>query len=98
MIFIPVLKNNFPLLEYVERVTAFFQFLDEDLNLDDESLVSDDKQEPEDLLHRLRTHSRGANVVTADGRYGLLNIGVSFPGENTAKEVKQFMTEVKSVA
>jgi len=84
-------------IKYVERVTAFFQFLDEDLNLDDEFLFSDEKQEPEDLLHQLRTHSRGANVVTADGRYGLLNIGVSFPGENTAKEVKQFMTEVKSV-
>ena len=79
-------------IRYIERVTAFFQFLD------DESLVTNVNQEPEDLLHRLRTHSRGTNLITADGRYGLLNIGVSFPGENTAKEVKQFMTEVKSVA
>jgi len=79
-------------IRYIERVTAFFQFLD------DESLVTNDNQEPEDLLHRLRTHSRGTNLITADGRYGLLNIEVSFPGENTAKEVKQFMTEVKSVA
>ncbi|MFT5396527.1 MAG: putative RND superfamily exporter protein [Gammaproteobacteria bacterium] len=83
-------------VKYVERVTAFFQFVDEDINFD-ASLDSDENQEPEDLLHRLRTHSRSTNLITADGRYGLLNIGVSFPGENTAKEVKQFMTEVKSV-
>lgn len=84
-------------IKYVERVTAFFQFLDEGLNLDDEFTVSDENQEQEYLLHQLRTHSRGTNLITADGRYGLLNIGVLFPGENTAKEVKQFMTEVKSV-
>lgn len=93
--FYPEFEQHLYNIEHVEDVKGFFQFLDGDTNFNDESMSSGD--EPEHLLQKLRTQSKSTNLITADGLIGLLNIGVTLPGVNTAKEVKQFMSELESV-
>jgi len=83
-------------IDYVERVTGFFQFLEADVSFDDLN-TSESYETPENLLKRLQTNSASKNMITTDGRMGLVNIGIALPHENTAKEVKSFMTAVESV-
>lgn len=93
----PVLEQQLASIEHVGRVTGFFQFLEDEGNLEVEVVESAVNESAEDLLLRLRAHPRGVNMIAADGRFGLLNVGVSLPGINTAKEVKQFMSTVETV-
>ncbi len=93
--FYPEFEQNLYNIEHVKDVKGFFQFLDEDISFNDESMGTND--DPEYLLQKLRAQARSTNLITADGQIGLLNIGVTLPGVNTAKEVKQFMSELESV-
>lgn len=84
-------------INYVQRITGFFQFLGEDVSFEEAFSDAEPTQDATTVLQRLRSNAAGKNFITADGRYGLLNIGVSLPGENAAKEVKQFMVAVDTV-
>jgi uncharacterized protein len=68
--FYPRFEQRLLQVAYVERVTGFFQHLDE---------------------------GAASNLITADGRIGMLNIAVALPRQNTAREVKQFMQAIESV-
>ncbi len=93
----PSLETHFYNIEYVERIRSFFQFLQNDNTFEFEQEILDEKESDENSLLRLRNHPRAVNLITADGRFGLLEIGVALPGINTAKEVKQFMADVEIV-
>lgn len=93
--FYPEFEQRLANINYVERINGFFQFTDADS--DAVFLDTDVIEDPETLLKRLRTDSVSKNLITADGRFGLLKIDVLLPGENAAKEVRQFMIALESV-
>ncbi|MGB1799796.1 MAG: efflux RND transporter permease subunit, partial [Gammaproteobacteria bacterium] len=92
----PELKKQLEGIEHVKRVTGFFDFSEDENNFEFD-VTSSDSNTDEGLLKRLRAHPRAMNMITQDGSLGLLEVGVSLPGINAAKEVKQFMTAIEAV-
>ena len=68
MQFYPEFERKLLAIEYVERVTGFYQGL---------------------------APAAGNDLMSNDGRIGMLNIGVALPGLNTAREVQQFMRSIE---
>ena len=83
--------------KYVKRINGFFQFLDDETSFEDELSGIEDNSSPAELLKRLQDNPRSTHLINQDGRFGLIDIGVHLPGVNTAKEVKSFMVELKSI-
>lgn len=82
---------------YVERVDSFFEFFDNEASIEAELDGIEDNRSQAELLQQLQDNPRATHLVNDDGRFGLIDVGVQFPGVNTSNELKSFMLELKSV-
>ncbi len=83
--------------KYVKRVDSFFEFFDNEASIETQLDGIKDNRSQAELLQQLQDNPRSNHLVNDDGRFGLIDVGVQFPGVNTANELKYFMLELRSV-
>jgi predicted RND superfamily exporter protein len=93
-------------LEYVKEVAGFYRFVPavEDIAGEDgQDLFAPAGSEreaisAEGLMQALLKHPRGRDLVSADQRFGLLEVQVQLPGRDSASEVQQAMAAIRTQA
>lgn len=93
----PALAEQFSQIAFVERIDGFFQFLENDDFFQTEFNLTTENESTAARLQRLKEHPRANNMISNNGQFGIIEIGVRLPGENAAKEVIGLMDDVDRV-